>query len=108
MNCLQKLLAAVFIAFVALTGYAVHYHGVCEFAHLAVATPANLTLTTDLAISLSLVSAWLWRDARTRGVSPWPYLLLTAVLGSVGPLAYLIGKSGCTGSKCSGGERMVS
>ena len=29
-------------------------------------------------------------DARDRGVSPLPYLVLTALFGSVGPLAYLI------------------
>jgi hypothetical protein len=41
-------------------------------------------------IALSLILAWIWRDARTRGATLWPYVLLTAAFGSVGPLLYLI------------------
>ena len=41
-------------------------------------------------IALSLVIAWMVRDARARGVSPLPYVVLTLALGSVGPLVYLI------------------
>jgi hypothetical protein len=99
MTCIQKALLAVLLAFLALTGFACYQHGVCGFIHQALATPATMTLTADLVIALSMVSAWMWRDARTRGVSPWPFLCLTVVLGSVGPLVYLILKSrqvGCT------------
>lgn len=100
MNCLQRCLAMVLTAFTALSFYALYQHGVCEFLHLAVATPGHITLTADLVISLSLVSAWLWRDARARNVSPWPFLLLTAVLGSVGPLLYLVLKGSKSESCC--------
>lgn len=99
MNCLQRCLAIVLTAFTALSLYALQQHGVCEFLHLAVATPASMTLSADLVISLSLVSAWLFSDARARNVSPWPYLALTLVLGSVGPLLYLVLK-GTKGESC--------
>ena len=107
MNCLQKLLGTVLVAFSGLSAYALHQHGACGFLHQAVANSAAVTLSTDLVIALSLVSVWLFRDARARGKSPWPYLILTALLGSVGPLAYLVCKEGCSTSKGCG-ERLVS
>lgn len=44
----------------------------------------------DLAIALGLVAVWMLIDARKHGLSITPYLLLTATLGSAGPLLYLI------------------
>ena len=43
-----------------------------------------------IAIALSLIIAWMWQDARERGVSAMPYVLLTLGFGSVGPLLYLL------------------
>ena len=56
----------------------------------AVATPAGIVGSADLMISLGLVAFWMVRDARERGVSAVPYLVLTLALGSVGPLLYLL------------------
>jgi hypothetical protein len=39
----------------------------------------------------------MWNDARDRGVSPIPYVLLTLTAGSVGPLLYLIRRDSTTG-----------
>lgn len=44
----------------------------------------------ELVIALSLVMVWLWSDARKQGRTAWPWLLATLVLGSFGPLAYLL------------------
>ena len=44
----------------------------------------------DLVIALSLIIGWMWQDARKRGVSAIPYVLLTLGFGSVGPLLYLL------------------
>ena len=76
--------------FSALTAYAVAQHGFVGVFALAFANTATITLAVDLVIALSLVVGWMWRDARDRGVTPIPYLLLTMVLGSVGPLLYLV------------------
>lgn len=43
----------------------------------------------DLVIALTLVMIWMVRDARTSGINPWPFVAVTLVLGSFGPLAYL-------------------
>ena len=76
--------------FSALTAYAVAQHGIVGVFALAFANSATITLAVDAAIALTLVAGWMWRDARRRGVTPLPYLLLTMTLGSVGPLLYLV------------------
>lgn len=54
------------------------------------ASPSGIVGTVDLVIALGLVAVWMVQDARTHGVSPVPYLILTIALGSVGPLLYLL------------------
>jgi hypothetical protein len=44
----------------------------------------------DLVIALSLVTVWMWGDARRRGRSAIPYVLMTLALGSAGPLLDLL------------------
>jgi RsiW-degrading membrane proteinase PrsW (M82 family) len=44
----------------------------------------------DLVIALALVLVWLWHDAKARGRNPWPWVAITLVLGSFGPLLYLL------------------
>lgn len=50
----------------------------------------TLLVVCDVGIALSLISVWIFQDARRRGVSPMPYLALTWTTGSIGPLVYLL------------------
>lgn len=86
----QILLAIVLLDFTGLTAWAVWEHGYLGFFDLIFANSATVTVGVDLVIALSLILVWMWQDARSRGVSPLPYTLLTLALGSVGPLLYLI------------------
>ncbi len=90
MSWKKIVLAMVLADFAALTGYAVYVSGLQGFFDLVLANWATTTVFADLVIALSLVATWMWSDARSRGVSPVPYIALTAMLGSVGPLVYLI------------------
>ena len=45
-----------------------------------------------LVIALGLFLVWMWRDAKAAGRNPWPWLVLTLVAGSIGPLIYLLGR----------------
>lgn len=44
----------------------------------------------DLVILALLACVWMARDARDHGLSPWPFIAITLVAGSFGPLLYLI------------------
>ncbi len=90
MNGKQIALGLVLADFLALTAYAVWVHGYLGIFELLFANPATILASTDLLISLSLASIWMWQDAKKHGISPVPYLVATAVLGSAGPLLYLI------------------
>lgn len=83
-------LAFLLADFSALSAWVVYEHGVVGLYALVLANTATTLLAIDLVIALSMVCVWLYRDARARGVSAAPYLLLTALAGSVGPLLYLV------------------
>lgn len=44
----------------------------------------------DLVIACLLICSWMVSDARRSGRNPWPYVIVTLLGGSVGPLAYLL------------------
>jgi hypothetical protein len=46
----------------------------------------------DLVILATLSCFWMVGDARARGTNPWPFVLLTLVAGSFGPLLYLVAR----------------
>lgn len=43
----------------------------------------------DLVIACLLACIWMINDARARRISAWPFVALTLVAGSFGPLLYL-------------------
>ena len=44
----------------------------------------------DFVILAVLGCVWMAKDARERGLPAWPFILMTALLGSFGVLAYLL------------------
>lgn len=44
----------------------------------------------DLVIAAALICVWIYRDARTRGHNPWPWIVGTAIVGMFAPLVYLV------------------
>jgi len=90
MNAKQIILGLVLLDFTGLTAYAVYSYGLAGFFDAVTANIATTCVFADLTIALSLIMVWMWQDARDRGWSPMPYVMLTLGLGSIGPLVYLI------------------
>jgi len=61
------------------------------FTHLG---PFGVLGAVDLSLALTMGIAWMWTDARKKGVSPWPYAVATVATGSLGLLAYLVRHGG--------------
>lgn len=87
----RRILAlCLLIPFSILTAYAlidVGYLGI--IGHL-LSHSAGWQVFADLVIALVLVLIWLFADAKASGRSPWPWVILTLLLGSFGPLLYLL------------------
>jgi Terpene cyclase DEP1 len=90
MNGRQIGLSMVLAAFAGFEAYAVYEHGVVGIFTAVLANSATTVAFADLCIALGLVATWMAVDARDRGISVVPYLIVTLALGSVGPLLYLI------------------
>ena len=94
MNLKQIGIGLVLADFVALTAYAIWQYGYVAFLDLATMNAITVQVSIDLVIALAIVSVWMDADARARGTSAVPYLVLTLFLGSIGPLAYLFRRFG--------------
>ncbi|RIL04452.1 MAG: DUF2834 domain-containing protein [Proteobacteria bacterium] len=90
MNFRTFLLLDVLVLFLAYTVYVIASVGYAGFFREALASPVGIQLVADLVIALSLALVWMWRDAKTSGVPFAPWAAVTLVLGSVGPLGFLL------------------
>jgi len=64
-----------------------------DFGISLMSRPDTAQVVIDLYLLAILAGVWMVKEARSRGQSVWsvvPYLLLTAVFVSVGPLLYLV------------------
>ena len=94
MNLKQIGLEIVLLGFAAFTGYCLYEYGTVGLFKMAFANAVSTLLFTDLTISLVIVLVWLGADAEEHHISMLPYIALTLMFGSVGPLLYLIRRAG--------------
>ena len=89
----RSLLAlAVFVPFTAFSLYVAEKHGALGFLSLLTAGGWSTQVFLDLVISLTVASTVVHRDARVRGMNPWPWMLSMLALGSIGMLAYFVAR----------------
>jgi len=83
-------LAAVTVGFGVLTALAL-----MDVGYLGILKPHFLSwggaqVFIDLVIVAVLACIWMLKDARERGLAAWPFIVITLVGGSFGPLLYLL------------------
>lgn len=84
----RALSTALAIPLVVLTILALQEGGVMGFYHHH-RSWGGFQVFADLVIMALLSCGWMVVDARRRGILAWPFVVLTLVAGSFGPLAYL-------------------
>ena len=88
---MQRLFLVVALALLgAFTAAALWQHGYWGILAPHFQSWGGAQVLLDLVIALFLVLTWLWNDARTSGRNPWPWIGITLVAGSFGPLLYLL------------------
>lgn len=91
-------IALPLIALIAFAGYTLAVmlqaeQSLIDFGISLMSRPDTAQVVIDLYLLATLAGIWMYRDARKRGLSTLsvvPYLLITAVFVSVGPLLYLV------------------
>lgn len=102
MSKLQIVLGLVLAFFSFETAWAIQHYGYVGLLREILGSYAGGLAFLDLAIALSLILVWMWRDARARGASIWPFVVLTAAFGSAGPLLYLIRRESALRASATG------
>lgn len=87
----RRMLAIILlIPFIPLSLYAVYqvgYIGIFDYHRHSV---AGWQVFSDLVIACILLLSWIVPEAKRNGQNPWPIILMTILLGSFGPLLYII------------------
>jgi len=78
------------IALGAVTAVALWMEGLAGILKAIAQSYGSMQIFTDLMIALTLVMVWMWRDAKNTGRNIWPWIVITLVAGSFGPLLYFI------------------
>lgn len=86
----KTLLSIILVLFGALTAIALWKHGYWGIVEPHFKTFGAAQVLADLTIALTIWCVWMWKDARSSGRNPWPWLVATLLLGSFGPLVYLV------------------
>ena len=85
---MRTLSIAMLIPFLVLTAYAVYDVGLIGIPEYHIHSSAGWQVFVDLVIALVMLLVFLIRDARSKGISPWPWVVGTLFTGSIAPLIY--------------------
>jgi len=78
------------IPFLILSVYAVIQVGYIGIFDYHRHSPAGWQVFTDLIIACLLIFTWMIPEAKRNGINPWPWVVITVFLGSIGPLMYMV------------------
>ena len=100
---LKTVLVRVLIPFSALNAAALWQVGYMGLFTQQLANYGLQQILADLVIAVFLCMYWMWHDAKKSRRNPWPWMLLSLLAGSFGPLLYLITRKAETNSAQAGG-----
>jgi hypothetical protein len=83
-------LVSVIVLFGALTVAALLEYGVWGILAPHLQSLAGGQVFADLVVAIVLIQFWIVQDARARGKNPLPWIVLSLLAGSFGPLLYLL------------------
>ncbi len=86
----RTLLTIILVLFGALSAVALWQHGYWGILAPHFKTFGAGQVLADLAIAITLAMVWMWHDAKATGRNVWPWIALSVVAGSFGPLLYLL------------------
>jgi hypothetical protein len=86
----RTLLTIVLALFGALSAVALWHHGYWGLLEPHFKTFGAGQVLADLVIAVTLAMVWMWHNAKATGRNVWPWLALSLVAGSFGPLLYLL------------------
>ena len=87
---LKTVLILVLIPFSVLSAAALWQVGYFGLFTQQFANYGTWQVLADLLIAVTICMYWMWTDTQKTGRNPWPWLLLSLVSGSFGPLLYLL------------------
>ena len=88
----RTILIVVLILFGALSAVALWFDGVLGIFGSITHSWGSVQIYVDLVIALAIICVWMYRDAKSSGQNPWPWIVMTALIGVFGPLVYLISR----------------
>lgn len=94
MTTLKKIgLTLLLLDFGALTAWALFTGSTSELLGQLLTNPWGIQIAADLCIAASFGIAWMWQDARKRGIHPLPWALAVIPTGSLALLVYAVRRS---------------
>ena len=94
MNTLKKIgLTLLLLDFAALTAWALFTGSTPQLMTQLASNPWGIQIAVDLAIAACFGIAWMWKDAKARGITPLPWALAVIPTGSLALLAYAVRRS---------------
>ena len=90
MSASKIVLIVIFAAFGVYSTWVMMDIGYLGIFEAGMSSWGSLQVFIDLVIALLLICGWMIMDAREKGRQVAPFILLTLLAGSFGPLLYLI------------------
>ena len=94
MSWKQLALWTLVVDFALFTAWAIYTEGYFAFVPLLIGLSTDslwgAQMTLDFVLALAVAAGFVIADSRRRGITAWPFVALTLVLGSLGPLSYLL------------------